>query len=63
MALLSETERETAYEITQQIEHVALAARQDFADILVDSMNFSGQPFPTPTRTKPRRGTAKRAIN
>lgn len=47
MALLSETERHAAYDITRNIEHVALAARPDFQDIFVDSMAFMGTPFPT----------------
>ncbi len=51
MALLSESERDTAYRLTQQIEHVALAARADFQDIFVDSMAFKGSPFPTPSKT------------
>ena len=50
MALLSETERINAFEITKQIEHVALAARPDFQDIFVDSMAFKGLPFPTRAR-------------
>ena len=50
MALLSEAERINAFEITKQIEHVALAARPDFQDIFVDSMAFKGLPFPTRAR-------------
>ena len=59
MALLSETERQSAYEISQSIEHVALAARPDFQDIFVDSMSFSGMPFPSVARStaKSRRET------
>lgn len=45
MALLSETERLRAFELAQQIEHVALAARPEFQEIFVDGMNFSGTPF------------------
>ncbi len=45
MALLSETERTRAFELAQQIEHVALAARPEFQAIFVDGMNFSGTPF------------------
>lgn len=55
MALLSETERINAFEITKQIEHVALAARPDFQDIFVDSMAFKGQPFPAPARSGARK--------
>lgn len=61
MALLSEEQRESAYRIAQQIEHVALAARPDFQDIFVDSMNFSGSPFPSVARStaKQRRDLRK----
>ncbi len=55
MALLSETERHKASEITGQIEHVALAARADFQDIFVDSMAFSGSPFPSPSKSSARK--------
>ena len=55
MALLSETERHNAYHLTQDIEHVALAARPDFQDIFVDSMAFMGQPFPTPSKASRQR--------
>ena len=40
MALLSETERERAFDLAQRIEHVALAARPDFQEIFVDGMSF-----------------------
>ncbi len=55
LALLSEAERAAADDITQRIEHVALAARPDFQDIFVDSMNFSGRPFAAPKRTRSKR--------
>lgn len=42
MALLSETERHRALELSQKIEHVALATRPEFQEIFVDGMNFSG---------------------
>lgn len=45
MALLSETERRRAFDLAQEIEHVALAARPEFQAIFVDGMNFSGTPF------------------
>jgi len=45
MALLSEPERRRAFDLARGIQHVALAARQDFQDIFVDGMNFSGRPF------------------
>jgi uncharacterized 2Fe-2S/4Fe-4S cluster protein (DUF4445 family) len=45
MALLSETERLRAFDLSQRIEHVALAARPEFQEIFVEGMNFSGQPF------------------
>ena len=45
MALLSEAERLRAFELAQEIEHVALAARPEFQAIFVDGMNFSGEPF------------------
>ena len=55
MALLSEAERQNAYEITQDIQHVALAARPDFQDIFVDSMTFMGSRFPTSARSSRRK--------
>jgi uncharacterized 2Fe-2S/4Fe-4S cluster protein (DUF4445 family) len=45
MALLSETERLRAFDLAQEIEHVALAARPEFQAIFVDGMNFSGASF------------------
>jgi uncharacterized 2Fe-2S/4Fe-4S cluster protein (DUF4445 family) len=45
MALLSETERLRAFELSKRIEHVALATRPEFQDIFVEGMNFSGRPF------------------
>ena len=42
MALLSETERNRAFELSQQMEHVALAARPEFQDIFVEAMSFLG---------------------
>ena len=51
MALLSESERRKADQITQEIEHVALAARADFQDIFVDSLAFMGSPFPRRKKT------------
>ncbi len=59
MALLSESERSRAEQITQHIEHVALAARPDFQDIFIDSMNFSGSVFPMRKKRKPRRRRRK----
>ncbi len=43
MALLSEAERDRAWELAGRIEHVALASRPEFQDIFVDGMNF-GKP-------------------
>ncbi|MBI1384377.1 MAG: DUF4445 domain-containing protein [Rhizobiales bacterium] len=43
MALLSEAERDRAWELAGRIEHVALAARPEFQDIFVDGMQF-GEP-------------------
>jgi uncharacterized 2Fe-2S/4Fe-4S cluster protein (DUF4445 family) len=40
MALLSETERNRAWELAQTIEHVALAASPDFQTIFIDGMSF-----------------------
>ena len=42
MALLSETERDRAFELSQKMEHVALAARPEFQEIFVDAMSFLG---------------------
>ena len=42
MALLSETERNRAFDLAQKMEHVALAARPEFQDIFVDAMTFLG---------------------
>ena len=61
MALLSETERRKADEITQQIEHVALAARSDFQDIFVDSMAFMGSPFMSQSRSTSRQRRERKA--
>ncbi len=55
MALLSETERLRAFELSRRIEHVALAARPEFADIFVEGMNFSGHPFTPEERGQPVR--------
>ncbi|MFQ5937740.1 MAG: ASKHA domain-containing protein, partial [Acidiferrobacterales bacterium] len=41
MALLSETERNRAYTIAQQIEHVALATRPEFQDVFVDAITLA----------------------
>lgn len=41
LALISETERERAFEIAHRIEHVALATRMEFQDIFVDACRFS----------------------
>ena len=46
MALLSETERNRAFELSQQMEHVALAARPEFQDIFVEAMSFLGPETP-----------------
>ena len=40
ICLLSETERCRAAEIAARIEHVSLAAHPDFAQLLLDAMNF-----------------------
>ena len=53
MALLSETERLRAFDLARRIEHVALAARQEFQDIFVEGMNFSGTPFTAEERAAP----------
>ena len=42
MALLSETERLRADELSQRMEHVALATQPEFQDIFVDAMSFLG---------------------
>lgn len=42
MALLSETERDRAYDLSLKMEHVALATRPEFQDIFVDAMTFLG---------------------
>lgn len=42
MALLSETERNRAFELSRRMEHVALAARPEFQDIFVEAMTFLG---------------------
>jgi len=54
MALLSETERHRAFKLSREIEHVALAARQDFQDIFIDGMNFTGENFTKPSRAQRR---------
>ena len=46
MALLSETERNRAFDLAQKMEHVALAARPEFQDIFVDAMTFLGPDTP-----------------
>ncbi len=46
MALLSETERNRAFDLSQKMEHVALAARPEFQDIFVDAMTFLGPDTP-----------------
>jgi uncharacterized 2Fe-2S/4Fe-4S cluster protein (DUF4445 family) len=64
MALLSETERLRAFDLAQEIQHVALAARPEFQAIFVDGMNFSGTSFTAEERragTPPQRGLAARA--
>jgi len=40
MALLSEAERDRAWELAGRIEHVALAARPEFQDIFIEGMKF-----------------------
>lgn len=45
MALLSETERNRAFDLVQRIEHVALATHPLFQDIFIDGINFSGTTF------------------
>ncbi len=61
MALLSEPERRKADQIVRNIEHVALAAREDFQDIFVDSLAFMGQPFRSSDRLTPRRKRRRNA--
>jgi uncharacterized 2Fe-2S/4Fe-4S cluster protein (DUF4445 family) len=63
MALLSETERLRAFELAQQIEHVALAARPEFQAIFVDGMNFSGESFAAQERRKRSAGSPAGAID
>ena len=46
MALLSETERDRAFELAQKMEHVALATRPEFQEIFVDAMTFLGPDTP-----------------
>jgi uncharacterized 2Fe-2S/4Fe-4S cluster protein (DUF4445 family) len=41
MALLSETERNRAYDIARSIEHVALAGRPEFQEVFVDAIGFA----------------------
>jgi uncharacterized 2Fe-2S/4Fe-4S cluster protein (DUF4445 family) len=41
MALLSEAQRMRAFELSERIEHVALAAQCEFQEIFVEGMNFS----------------------
>jgi len=42
MALLSESERDRAYDLAGRMEHVALATRPEFQDIFVEAMTFLG---------------------
>lgn len=63
MALLSETERHNAERLTQQIEHVALAARPDFQDIFIDSMAFMGSPFPPASKSNRHQRKKRRAAH
>ena len=42
MALLSETERNRAIALARSIEHVSLAARPDFQDIIIEAICFPG---------------------
>ena len=50
MATLSEAEIDRAGELVERIEHIALAARPDFQEIFIDSMNFGA---PSRTDTQP----------
>ncbi|MFQ5994930.1 MAG: ASKHA domain-containing protein [Acidiferrobacterales bacterium] len=52
MALLSEMERNRAYELARQIEHVALATRPEFQDIFVDAINLTASPYKPSTTGK-----------
>ena len=58
MALLSETERDRAFDLSQKMEHVALAARPEFQDIFVDAMTFLGPDAPVGNHTKDARNKA-----
>ena len=49
---LSETERNRAFELSQKMEHVALAAMPDFQDIFVDAMTFLGPDTPVGNRSE-----------
>ena len=46
MAPLYETERNRAFDLAQEMEHVALAARPEVPDIFVDAMTFLGPDTP-----------------
>lgn len=44
LALMSESERRRAVDVTRSIEHVALATRMEFQDIFVDACRFASDP-------------------
>ncbi len=58
MALLSETERKRADKLAAEMDHVALAARQDFQEIFIDGMKFSGEETARPKRRARTRAAA-----
>lgn len=55
MALLSETERQRAYTLSHEIEHVALATMPDFQDVFVDAIGFGKPEAATVSRVAPPR--------
>jgi len=61
MALLSETERDRAFELSQRMQHVALAARPEFQDIFVEAMSFLGPD--TPVGVSPDAEAPKEAVS
>ena len=61
MALLSETERNRAWELARSIEHVALAASPDFQTIFIEVMSFGDDPNAGRKHEKVERPRRKRA--
>ncbi|NIP89088.1 MAG: ATP-binding protein, partial [Gammaproteobacteria bacterium] len=61
MALLSETERNRAWELARSIEHVALAASPDFQTIFIEGMSFGDDPNAGRKHEKVERPRRKRA--